>query len=841
MAFAYCPSRYVPYLCKANRVHDVRDTESVHWQTVEMIADTDADSRVNCMRLIAKMFVLLVVITPAVLYAAEDEAVKGEFFERKIRPLLVKRCYECHSNDTADQSGHLALDSKAGVTSGGSRGPLLNKEQPDTSLFLIAVRYADPKLQMPPEGKLPQDELDVLTHWVQHGAYVPDYGPAGQKKSREIDWNSARQFWSFQPIKPTETPAITQEPNGLDRQPLDAFILHKMTEHNLRPASTADPRTLVRRLSFDLLGLPPDQELVAEFIADDRPDAYERLVDQLLASPHFGERWGRYWLDMARYTDVTPSWLKNADQAWLYRDWIIRAINEDLPYDLFVKRQLAADLLENPAPEDYAALGLIGLSPTYWKELQLAPDVIEVIVADEWDERIDAVTRTFLGLTVACARCHDHKFDPITAKDYYALAGIFASTQLSDRPLLPSPMAEQIAEARGQADKLEEAIKASKEKESEAVKKMMADLDAIKKSTPNFDARMAHVVEEASVYVMPDGPNKTRLDIRKKESRDLPVFRRGNPSNPGDIVPRRYIEVLSQSTPQPYQSSGSGRRELAESLFKDSQGLTARVIVNRIWSNHFGRGIVKTPSDFGAQGDQPTHPELLESLAAYFVDQPGSIHAWSLKRLHRQMVASGTYRQASRPASISNQSTSDRKSIQDDPDNQWLSRMSRRRLDVEPWRDTILAAAGNLDDRMGGPATELDQASNMRRTLYGRVGRDEQNDMLRLYDFPPPTSHSPARDVTTTPLQQLFVLNSDFVDSQATSLATRIQSERPDASLRDKIIRCYQVVFQREPSDIELKLGEQFLATEPKVQSQQNRWPLYVQSLFGLNEVLFID
>lgn len=792
------------------------------------------------MRLISNTLLLAILFTPVLLSAAEDETARGEFFEKKIRPLLVKRCYECHSTDTADQSGHLALDSKSGVTSGGSRGPLLNKDQPDSSLFLTAVRYTDPKLQMPPEGKLSQDELDVLTHWVQHGAYVPDYGPAVQKKSKEIDWDSARQFWSFQPIKPTPLPEIAGEGSGFVRQPMDTFILAKMAEHKLRPASTADPRTLIRRLSFDLLGLPPKPELVAQFVADDRPDAYERLVDQVLASPHFGERWGRYWLDMARYTDVTPSWLKNADQAWMYRDWVVRAINEDLPYDLFVKKQLAADLLDNAVPEDYAALGLIGLSPTYWKELQLAPDVIEVIVADEWDERIDAVTRTFLGLTVACARCHDHKFDPITAKDYYALAGIFASTQLSDRPLLPSPLAEQIASARGQADQLEEAIKASKEKESEAVKKMMADLDAIKKSTPNFDARMAHVVEEASIYVVPDGPNKTKLDIRKNESRDLPVFRRGNPSNPGEIVPRRFIEVLSPSTPQPFDA-GSGRRGLAESLFKESQGLTARVIVNRIWSNHFGRGIVKTPSDFGAQGDQPTHPELLEWLAASLVDQPGSTSAWGLKRLHRQMVTSATYRQVSRPLSNSVESSPERQSIQDDPENLWLSRMSRRRLDVEPWRDTILAAADNLDTRMEGAATELDQPANLRRTLYGRVGRDEQNDMLRLYDFPPPTSHSPARDVTTTPLQQLFVLNSDFVGSQAASLAARVQAEQPERSLQDKINRCYQSLFQREPTDRELKLGEQFVTTETNAQSQPNRWPLYVQSLFGLNELLFVD
>ena len=394
--------------------------------------------------------------------------------------------------------------------------------------------------------------------------------------------------------------------------------------------------------------MPPSTEEVAEFLSDPRPDAYERFVDRLLSSPHFGERWARYWLDLARYTDVTPTWLKNADQAWLYRDWVIRALNEDLPYDDFVKKQLAADVIENTAPEDYAALGLIGLSPTYWKELRLAPGVIEVIVADEWDERIDAVTRTFLGLTVACARCHDHKFDPITARDYYALAGVFASTQLADRPLLPSPLAEQIAEARQQFDKLEELLKAVKEKESDEAKKLKAEIESIRSSTPRFDERMAHTVEEASVFVLPDGPDMTKLDVRKGQPRDLPVFRRGNPGNPGEIVPRRFLEVLSPMAPRPF-TAGSGRREFAEALFRESRGLTARVMVNRIWSYHFGRGLVRTPSDFGAQGDRPTHPELLEWLAADFAGgiESDNPRAWTMKRLHRQLVSSATYRQSS--------------------------------------------------------------------------------------------------------------------------------------------------------------------------------------------------
>lgn len=772
--------------------------------------------------------------------ASPDQAAQAEFFERKIRPMFAKHCYECHSAATADESGKLALDGRAGLVTGGTRGPILAAGKPDESLLISAVRYADPKLQMPPEGKLADSDINLLVQWIEHGAVVPEYGEASQKKSKEIDWTVARQFWSFQPLRQISAPDAPGRSAAL-QQPLDAFILNTLKEHELEPAASADRRTLIRRLSFDLLGLPPAPDDVAQFVGDENPDAYERLVDRLMASPHFGERWARYWLDLVRYTDVTPSWLKNADQAWLYRDWVIRALNEDLPYPEFVRQQLAADVVENTRPEDYAALGLIGLSPTYWKELQLAPGVIEVIVADEWDERIDAVTRTFLGLTVACARCHDHKFDPITSRDYYALAGIFASTQLSDRPLLPSPQAEQIAEARKQVDKLEEALKAIADKTCDEAKKLSTDIESIKTGTPQFAARMAHTVEEASIFVLPDGPDRTKLDVRKGQPRDLPVFRRGNPANPGEVVPRRFIEVLSPGTPASFQS-GSGRRELADALFRESRGLTARVMVNRLWLHHFGRGIVRTPSDFGVQGDRPSHPDLLEWLASAFAgeDESANPRQWRFKWLHRQIVASTTYQQSSEtpnesagPAAL--------KSVRLDPENQWLSRMSRRRLDVEPWRDAMLAAAGTLDDSLGGPAAELDLAGNLRRTVYGKVGRDEQNDMLRLFDFPPPTSHSPGRDPTTTPLQQLFVLNSDFVESQAKAVSARVLSQRTEGT-RQRIALCYDLVFQRVPNDRELQLGESFLApANGDSTAEGERWPLYVQSLFGLNELLYID
>ncbi len=933
------------------------------------------------MRPLAILLVVVSCLAPGWTAASEpiaaDERAAAEFFEKKIRPLLVKHCYECHAHDKAGDSGNFAVDSRAGLLKGGDRGPVLAAGKPEVSLFLRAIKYGDPKLQMPPEGKLPDAEIELLANWITGGAFVPEYGVAAQSRGREIDWPSARQFWSFRPL---ERVAIPETRSASCDSPLDSFIVAKLFEKGLAPSSAADKRTLIRRLAFDLIGLPPSPDEVAEFLADERPDAYERLVDRLLASPHFGERWARYWLDLARYVDDTPDWQKTTEQAWLYRDWVVRAFNEDRPYDEFVKLQLAADVMgiriaqeenkalrregEAPAepqssptlnnaaapqerrppgapevgvaPEDYAALGFVGLSPQYWKELKLAPSVIEVIVADEWDERLDAVSRTFLGLTVACARCHDHKFDPITTRDYYALAGVFASTDLSDRPLLPSPLAEQVREARHKVDSLKESLKKVKDKESEEAKKIEQQIIDLRAATPQIDSPMAPTIEEASVFVMPDGPDATKLDIRKRQPRDLPVFRRGNPGNPGEIVPRRFLELFSHrggnarrmdassvrdiavtdgrgvhptvdsgsvasEQPRPF-SQGSGRGELAAAIIHEAQALTARVIVNRIWSHHFGRGLVKTPSDFGQQGERPSHPELLDWLSGELVATPvpsppssgerarvrgpngeptsplqsaeertphpnplpskargegtgeenprtptlspqsrdEGTGAWSLKRLHRKLVTSATYRQSSSVVRSALPAPSSVLTL--DPDNHLLWRMNRRRLDIEPWRDAMLAVAGNLNDALSGPALSLDLPTNRRRTLYGKIGREEQHDMLRTFDFPPPTSHSPARDLTTTPLQQLFVLNSSFVTGQAETVAARLNAETADASPRERFVRCYQLLFQRDPRDEEIQLGERFL-TDPTTGGavDPKRWRLYIQSLLGLNEFLFID
>lgn len=742
----------------------------------------------------------------------------AEIFETKVRPILAKRCYECHSNETGPDNDELVLENVEGLKAGGSRGPLFDSENLEQSLFLKALSFQDPDLLMPPEGKLPAEELAVLQEWVRLGAVTPEYKNAPKNTSSSKDVEAGRDFWSFRPLQKAAVPVVDGPDADWPKRPMDHFILARLQAEKLRPSSQADRRTLLRRISYDLVGLPPTFEQVQAFVNDTSPDAYERMVDVLLASPQYGERWGRFWLDLARYADVIESWLETGASAWLYRDWVVDAFNRNLPYDQFVKLQLAGDMLDLADPTDVAATGFLGLSPSYWKELKLAPDMIEKVVAEEWDERVDAFSRTFLGLTVACARCHDHKFDPITMEDYYGLAGVFASTQQSDVPLLPKAAAKVVMEARAKIDPLEKKLTKIKDKKSSQAQELQQQIEQIKAQTPHFDAPLANSVREAALYVVADGEHATKLKYEENQPRDLPVFRRGNPSNPGPIVPRRFLAVLSDATPF---TKGSGRLELAEALFNEAAPLTARVIVNRIWAQHFGIGLVRTPSDFGTQGEQPTHPELLDYLAGEFIAR-----GWDLKWLHREILLSAAYRQTSFSHELG-------ESI--DPENRLLWRANRRRLEIEMWRDGILAVVGSLNTAIGGPSVPVENSDNYRRTIYATIARRDLNPMLRLFDFPEPTSHSPRRLPTTTPLQQLFVLNGPFIAQQAKTLVTRLPEDSPSAG----IVACYRAIFQRDPVAEEIEIGTQFL--ESAEGTMTRRWQDYVHGLLALNEFVFVD
>jgi len=777
----------------------------------------------------------------SVLFAAEGDI----SFEHDIRPIFKAHCLKCHGEDEPLQGG-LDLRLVRLIKQGGDSGPSIVPGDPAASTLMTRIHDGE----MPPEGATPlkPQQIELLERWIAGGAKTLRPEPATPESSAITA--DDREFWAFQPLK-TGRPAVTE--TGA-RNLVDDFVRAKLSTEALPSSPEADRSTLLRRLTFTLTGLPPTWDEMQDYLAVDTPDAYERQVDRLLASPHGGERWARVWLDLGRYVDETPWWVVSAKNAWIYRDWVIRAFNEDRPFDDFVRAQLAADQLPNAEPAENAALGFLGLSPTYWKELRLSPDVIKSVVAEEWDERIDTISRTFLGLTVSCARCHDHKFDPVTMRDYYALAGVVASTQLVDKPQIAPAAAEtvrvvkqQIADLQLRIDQLRTQIAAETKAAAEQQAKnaenpasnnqqavaqpsplLQRELESLersivqmKSSTSDFETPWVHAVEDTALIVQPDGSEKTRLEYRHGEVMDMPIFKRGNPSSPTvSMVPRRFLSVLSPEEPARFRH-GSGRLELANSILNDARPLASRVQVNRIWAQHFGKGLVRTTSDFGRQGDPPSHPELLDAVAAEFI-----AHGWSHKWLHRRIVESATFRQTSRTHSAG---------VEQDPDNRLLWRMNRRRLDIEPYRDAILQASGRLDDRLYGPALSFDDGQNLRRTLYGKVVREEQHSMLRLYDFPDASAHSASREQTTTALQQLFVLNGPlFRDSAAVASGTNVALDS-----RTMIMASYQQLFQRSPTARELELGETFLShDQPDVTGRRQA---YLHALLGANEFLFID
>ena len=747
-------------------------------------------------------------------------------FEKKIRPLLHKHCFSCHATDAKTIQAGLVLDSRQGLHRGGDSGTVVVPGKPKASLLITAIEYNNDELQMPPKGKLSSSEIATLHQWVKQGAPFPETPNKTLRQPKQIDFDQGRQFWSFQPVNEQKLPTVKN--SSWPRERLDWFILAKLEQAGLQPSKSTKRATLIRRLSFDLTGLPPTEQQLRDFLEDQSPTAYRDLVNRLLASPHYGERWARHWLDLARYTDRTATWLEDTGSAHLYRDWVVQALNDDMPYHEFVRRQLATDMMSSTGPEDLPALGFLGLSPTYWKELKLPCEIIKVIVADEWEERVDTVSRTFMGLTVACARCHDHKFDPIEMKDYYAMAGVFASSRLSVLPIIDEQLYEPAKKAKADVDRLTKKLAELKKKKPVPKSELKTLQDQIKslKQTPHYDIPLVHVVKDSSVYVVRAGQtiqNGTKLQY-KDQPRDLHLFIRGDPNRHGDVVPRRFLTVLSPQETEPFQQ-GSGRLELANSITSDAAALTARVIVNRIWGEHFGTGLVSTPSNFGQLGARPTHPELLEDLSARFIAS-----GWSLKWLHRQIVLSATYRQTSFADSLR---------LAGDPSNQLLSRMNRRRLDIESWRDAMLAASGDLDDSFGGPSIELDAPANRRRTIYSTIHRRDMSITLQIHDFPDPTSHSPQRIRTTTPLQGLYLLNSPFVAERAQRLALRLAMNRPNHP-RDQIRFAHELLFARTASDAEVELGIAFLK-DNALNPSSDAWRQYAHALLGCNEFLFVD
>jgi hypothetical protein len=703
----------------------------------------------------------------------EDEIA---FFEKRIRPVLVQHCYECHSGQSESVKGGLRVDSRSGMQKGGDSGEAVVPGDLDASLILSALRYES--YEMPPSGQLSEDVIADFVAWVEMGAPDPrdpaeeSVGPASDAA---IDWDAARQFWSYRSPERHESPSAR---NAWVRRPIDGFILDGLRAASLEPSAPAERVTFIRRLTFDLIGLPPTPDEVDAFVQDTSDDADEKLVERLLGSPHYGERWAQLWLDLMRYAEDQAHIVGDNKElffpnAYLYRDWLIGALNADLPYDEFVRLQLAADLI---CPEDATAqraLGFIGLGPKYYR--RNSPEVM----AEEWENQVDTLTRGLLGLTVACARCHDHKYDPIPTEDYYALAGVFASTELYNCLLSPAEAAEETSSSK-------ENGKQDKDKQSRK-----------------------------------DEPEQSSHIVRDAEPRNLQVMIRGDVTNLGATVPRRFLRVLCSEEPAEFSQGTSGRAELAAAITSRDNPLTARVIVNRIWGEHFGRPLVGTPSNFGSLGDRPTHPELLDDLAVRFME-----HGWSLKWLHRELVLSATYRQSSRPSE---------RARTVDPMNRLLARMNAKRLDIEPWRDAVLAASGRLDLTVGGPSMVPSAPESRRRTVYSERSRFELNRMLALFDFPDPNNHAERRVETITPLQKMFVLNSPFMIAQAEAFAHRLATDAGDDDSA-RVQRAYRLLFSRLPTEVEQQLATMFLSEGGGV-----RWVDYAQVLLASNELLIVD
>ena len=876
-----------------------------------------------------------------------------EFFEKKVRPVLAEHCCSCHG--PKKQRAGLRLDTAAGVKAGADNGPVVTAGDPAQSRLIAAVNRKG-AFPMPPKATLPPDAVAALTEWVKVGAPFPD--DAGGR-ANGID---PKTHWAFQPLRKPAVPTVANVTS-----PIDAFVQAKLRDKGLSLAPRADRRTLIRRAYFDLIGLPPTAAEIEAFEKDMSPDAWATVVDRLLASPHYGERWARHWLDVARYSD-TKGYVFQEERtfpyAYTYRDYVVRSFNDDKPYNRFVVEQLAADKL--PLGDDKSPLAAMGFLTLGRRFLNNPHDII--------DDRIDVVTRGLMGLTVSCARCHDHKFDPIPQKDYYSLHGVFASSvEPKDLPLIgAAKMTPEVAAFEAELKTREDELKAETAKRHARYMTKLRSADGIadyiravldgaggfvrerdlsryvfdrwkgflaaeaKAGSPVFgplqalaaipeaefatkapdviaglgkdpqkpvnplvakaladakpkalreavDAYGRLIAAQPSVWVPTrdqaellrvlgkDGPLdipvsdldkiQNRLDrdqlraIQKKIDafkatspaappramvlNDTPapvnpvVFLRGNPGNRGPAVPRQFLAVAAVAERKPF-TDGSGRLELAQAIASPDNPLTARVFVNRVWIGHFGQGLVRTPSDFGVRSDPPTHPELLDWLARRFIQD-----GWSVKRLHRTIMLSATYQQAS---------TTSPELAQLDPENKLLAHQNRRRLDFEAMRDGLLSAAGRLDSTVGGRPVDLFKAPfPTRRTVYGFIDRQNLPGTFRAFDFASPDQHSPQRFQTTVAPQALYLMNSPFVAEQAKAVANRpevVSAKTPD----EKVTRLYRAVLGRSPSSEELAIAREFVAEPPgwfagamEAARPFGKWPQLAQVLLLSNEFAFID
>jgi hypothetical protein len=752
-----------------------------------------------------------------------------EFFEKKIRPVLAANCYVCHSAQANKPQGGLLLDSREGLLKGGSSGlTAVVPGDPEKSRLIHAIRYSDPKLQMPPLGKLADDQIKDFEAWIKMGAPVTrKAGPVDSAST--YDFDEARNFWSFKPVKSVTAPTVKQQ-NWL-RNEIDRFILAKLEEKGLSPSRDADRRTLIRRASFDLIGMPPTPDEVDAFVDDKSANAFEKVIERLLASPHYGERWGRHWLDVVRYADTSGC---NSDfpipSAYKYRNYVIKAFNDDKPYDQFVREQIAGDLL--PAANDarkheqIVATGYLAISRRFGSRNNEFHLTI--------DDTIDNVGKAVLGLSISCARCHDHKFDPIPTSDYYALYGFFESTRYAFPgteiyrhtndfiPLTPAHQAarlikwqnelahlddrvENLGIEKGSLERKAKIAKAAGEKDSKppeptsdkparTVEQVVAELKEVKARIAELEAQQPNI-EKA--YGVSEG-----------KAVNAKIFKKGDPRSKGDEVRRGFLQVLGGQT-LPENEKGSGRLQLAEWLTEARNPLTARVMVNRIWQYHFGKGLVQTSNDFGIRGKSPTHPELLDYLAAKFIDND-----WSIKAMHRFIMLSHAYQMSS---------GDDLAKASIDFANDLLWRFNRRRLAAEEIRDSLLVISDSLDRTMASEHpfppekdwryTQHNQFfadyETDRRSVYLMQQRLKKQRFFEVFDGADTNSTTAGRSSTTTPIQALFMMNDPFVHKHADLFAVRIGLAYSDTARR--IDYAYRLALGRHATKEEIRTAEEYL------------------------------
>lgn len=791
-----------------------------------------------CMRLPILLWMLLFAVQ-----ASGDDFI---FFETKIRPVLVKQCYECHSVETGKSKGGLTLDTKQGIRAGGDTGPAVVPGDAAKSMLLVAIKHSDPDLEMPPKkARLTEAVIADFEAWIKAGAVDSRESAVKAAERPPVDAEAGRKFWSYQ--KPQRVAGT-----------IDEFIRARLKEQKLEPTPAAEPVVLLRRLYFDLIGLPPSPEQAAAFSME----KLEAKVDELLRSPRFGERWGRHWLDVARYAESNGRESNLAfPHAWRYRDYVIDAVNADVPYDRFITEQIAGDLL--PAQDDaerarlLIATGFLALGPKGLNEMNKAQ-----FAADVADEQLDTVTRAVLASSIACARCHDHKTEPFCMEDYYGLAGIFKSTQtfygnwidsennnhghLIRLPGLPGQVipnravgADRVKQLRADLAKLNAEDKAQKEYVAKAkaegrdisgeYHKILTTAIRILWTRGGIEGQLETVDEQGHALPLCMGVQDA------KAIQDSQLYDRGELAHPVKRVPRGFPRILQDEGALPKEQSG--RLELARWLVSRENPLAARVMANRVWRHLFGAGIVRTVDNFGFSGERPSHPELLDHLALRFMEG-----GWSLKKLIREIVMSETYRQASTHRS---------EAFNLDPDNRLLWRANKRRLDAEVIRDSMLAVAGELDTsrRAGSLVAELDGQSvsligfnaklpadldgSKRRSVYLPVLRDQLPDVLEQFDVANPNLVTGDRDVTNVPLQALYLLNGVFVQQQAAALAKRIQSSS------SPVDAAFQLCFNRMPDLREVSLAQKFIRSRSA--DDAKLLEAFCQALLASAEFRFAD